>query len=202
MVVDVEKAFENVKLEQTVFSYCKGLPVNSYVGRRFVGGDFTTATRIPNDLVLKLRAWVCSVTQKELEIVSHVRHGKVVYLRDISKNKRGVPLQSYLAESGDYPIIGGVNILRYGCEGAKGFLDKTALSQNQRKLSFLTQLKILSQNIVAHVQRPYPHLLIASTYDREGTILSLDTVNNTVLTKSGYAYEYILAVLNARFTSM
>jgi hypothetical protein len=200
ILVDVEKAFENVKLEQVVFVYCKHLNTTSYIGRKFLENKFVTTTEIPNNIVLRLQAWVCGVTQKELDIARKLKP-KCVYMRDISETKRGIPLQKYLSPVGDYPVIGGINVDRYACTGQKGFLSKSHLGQNNKKLSFLNQPKIVSQNIVAHVSNPHPHILITSTYDSIGNVLSLDTVNNTVLTNNNYDYRYILALFNATFTS-
>jgi hypothetical protein len=57
--------------------------------------------------------------------------------------------------------------------------------------------KIVSQNLVAHVTRPYDTLVILSTVDRSGTA-ALDTVNLTTL-RSGcpYPLEYLVALLNS-----
>jgi PIN domain nuclease of toxin-antitoxin system len=38
--------------------------------------------------------------------------------------------------------------------------------------------KIISQNIVAHVMKPFDRIIIMATYDKEG-YLTLDTVMNT-----------------------
>jgi hypothetical protein len=200
ILVDVEKAFEKVKLEQVVFVYGRKLQLDYYLGRKFLDNKFITATRIPNDLVSKLQAWPCDVSQEELAIIEDLTID-CVFMRDISETKRGLPLQKYLSTKGDYPVIGGKNIFRHGLNGVKGFLSPNTLSQNKRKLSFLSQPKILSQNIVAHVYNPYPHIILMSAYDSKGNIFSVDTVNNTVLTNPFYDYKYILAILNSTFIS-
>ncbi len=200
ILVDVEKAFEEVKLEQVVFLYGEKLQVDRYLARKFLDREFITTTLIPNKLASKLQAWICGVTQEELSIVENLRTN-CIFMRDISETKRGVPLQKYLSEKGHYHVIGGKNLMRYGYQGVKGFLERNHLEQNKRKLSFLQQPKIMSQNIVAHIQNPVPHILITATFDARGDVLSVDTVNNTVIKGNRYDPRYILAIINSRFIS-
>lgn len=151
ILVDVEKAFENVKLEQVVFVYSKSIHTKKYLARKFLDNGFIRSTNIPNDLALKYKAWICDVSQKELDIVKNLKVD-CVYMKDISKTKRGVGLQKYLSNNGYYPVIGGKNIIRYGCSGVKGYLSKEILKSERNKLAFMQQPKIISQDLVAHIQ--------------------------------------------------
>jgi hypothetical protein len=148
---------------------------------------------------MRLQAWVCDVSEEELRIVEKMKTSYVL-MKHISETKRGVPLQKYLSTKGDYPVIGGKNLCRYGYYGVKGFLLGKYLAGN-KKLLFLNQPKIISQRLVAHIQNPYPHVLIISAYDQIGNILNVDTVENTVLNNRDYDYRYILALLNSKFIS-
>ena len=62
------------------------------------------------------------------------------------------------------------------------------------------QSKVLSQRIVAHVKNPVPHIIIMSVLDKKG-MLSLDTVENTILTDNNYSLEFITCLLNSRLIS-
>jgi len=201
ILVDVEKAFENVKLEQVVFLYGKTIKTNSYLARKFLDNEFIRTTTILNELVVKYSAWICDVSKEEMRIAEKATSKPITYMREISKTKRGMPLQSFLTSEGEYAVIGGKNIFRYGINGEKGFLPLTNIMQNQRKSAFLIQPKIVSQNIVAHIQNPTPRIMIMAAMDPFGRVFSVDTVNNTVLITKEYDLRYILALMNCRFTS-
>lgn len=197
-LVDVEKAFENVLLEQVVFVFGKATSTNSYLARKFLNDEFLRTTSIRNKAVTQFKAWICDVTNNELEIASKIIEDERTTLLDkISTTKRGVGLQKYLKSDGSIPVIGGKNILRYGLNGFKGYLSEKDFASNKSKVSFMKQPKIVSQNIVAHVQNPHPHLVIIASYDDKGNVLTLDTVNNTVLDMDHFNYKYILAIMNS-----
>lgn len=200
ILVDVEKAFKKVKLEQVVFVYSKSIHTKKYLARKFLDNDFIRSTNISNDLVLKYKAWICDVSPEELNIVKNLKVD-CVYMKDISETKRGVGLQKNLSNDGDYPVIGGKNIFRYGCNGVKGYLSKNILKSERSKLAFMQQPKIISQDLVAHIQNPVPRIMITSFYDGTGKIIGLDTVQNTIITDTSYDHKYILALLNSTFVS-
>ena len=200
ILVDVEKAFEKVKLEQVVFVCSKSIHTETYLARKFLDSEFIRSTAIQNDLVLKYKAWICDVSLEELNIVKNLKVD-CVYMKDISDTKRGVGLQKYLSPGGDYPVIGGKNISRYGCNGVKGYLSKEILKSERTKLAFMQQPKIISQDLVAHIQNPTPRIMITSFYDSTGKIVGLDTVQNTVITDNDYDYKFILSLLNSTFIS-
>ena len=125
-LVDVEKAFEKVKLEQIVFIYGNSIQTKSYTARKFLNSEFIRSTNIQNDLVLKYKAWLCDVTGKELALVERLKT-KYVYMNNISVTRRGVGHQKYLSDKGEYKVIGGQNIFRYGYNGIKGYLSKNII---------------------------------------------------------------------------
>ncbi|HOY64124.1 MAG TPA: TaqI-like C-terminal specificity domain-containing protein, partial [bacterium] len=67
-------------------------------------------------------------------------------------------------------------------------------------VSVLKEPKIVSQNIVAHIENPVPHIRIICTLDKEG-LLNLDTVNNTVVTNPDWSHEILVAILNSKLIS-
>jgi len=199
-LVDVEKAFEKVKLEQVFFSYNPCINTEFYLARKFLDSEFTTTTVIPNNMVSKFQAWICDVTEEELNIVRHMTTD-FDFMRQISKTKRGAPIQKDLSTKGEFPVIGGKNIYKYGYCGTKGYLSKRVLNNYRQKVLFLNQPKIISQRLVAHIQNPYPHVQIMAAYDPKGHILSVDTVENTILNDNSYDYRYILGLLNSKLIS-
>ncbi|KIE18216.1 hypothetical protein DS62_12900 [Smithella sp. SC_K08D17] len=108
--------------------------------------------------------------------------------------------RSRINKKGDFPVIGGANIFKYGLNGHKGFLTKKDIHEN-RKVEFFKQPKIISQNIIAHIQKPFPHMMIIASLDNAGIVFNLDTVNNTIITDKIYDHKFILAMLNSKLTS-
>jgi len=199
-VIDVEKAFENVKLEQVVFMFGKTIKTSFYQGRKFLNNEFLRSTKISNSLVDKYNAWVCDISEKELLIGEKINSKEIEYLKNISETKRGVGMQKFLTDGGKYPVIGGKNIFRYGISGVKGYISENDMANNG-KIGFLRQPKIISQRLVAHIQNPEPHMMIMASLDEKGDILSVDTVENTILTSNKFDYKYILALLNSKLIS-
>ena len=199
LIVDVEKAFKKVLLEQVVFMFGKSIQTNSYTASKFLNNQFVRTIQIPNDLVLKYSAWVCDISEEDIRIAEKVTSKPIVYMRDISQTKRGAPLQKYLKKRGDIPVIRGKSIFKYGLNDVYEFLNSDDINSNSQKLSFLRQPKIISQRIITHVQAPTPYLAIKATLDIQGNILSVDTVENTVLNHKDYDLRYIVAILNSRF---
>jgi len=202
VLVDVEKAFDKVLLEQVVFVYGNSVLTNTYLAKKFLNNKFLHSTQISNTVVDQFGAWICDITEDQLQVAYKVLRSKnLTFMANISTTKRGVGLQKYIKEEGNIPVVGGKNIFRYGLDGYKGFLSGSDLKSNSSKVSFMGQPKIMSQNIVAHIQNPKPHIQIIATYDKTGEIYNLDTVNNTIITDPKFEYEYILALLNSSFVS-
>jgi len=200
-LVDVKKAFDNVLLEQVVFIFNKKFSDNRYKATKYFNNTFVNSININSEQVLSLQAWICDIRPIELEIFdSHFRKD-IVYMREISNTKRGIGIQKFLKSSGNYSVIGGKNIEKYNISGNKGFMSSEIIKKNYSKISFMTQKKIVSQDLIAHVQNPFPHIVIMSVLDTEGNIFSVDTVQNTIITNKNFPEEYILSLLNSKLIS-
>ena len=120
-----------------------------------------------------------------------------MFMRDVSKTKRGLPSRKLLKAVGDIPVVGGRNINRYEIDGVEGFINSEDLDSSNDTDQFLRQPKVMSQKMIAHVQNPKPHIKIIATVDQTGDILSLATVVNTVLTDENFTPIFISAILNS-----
>lgn len=199
ILVDVEKGFENVLLEQVVFVFNKTRIVSKYQALKFNDGEFNRRAHIPMKLINEFKTWLCDVFEIDIKIAKKMTKG-AVFLKEISSTTRGLPLQSKLKDTGDIPVIGGKEIQRYAVIGTKGFINKELISLN-KKAKNLFRPKILSQNIVAHIENPKPHIQIVSTVDILGNVMSVDTINNTFVTNNSYTILYVLALLNSYLVS-
>ena len=193
VLVDVEAAFKNVKLEQVFFIYDTHHAADSYTARKFVDDRWTRTVDIPAAYVNAFQAWICDVSPEEIRLGARLnRIG--TFMRDISETKAGRNLRKLLADSGDLPVIGGKDIARYKLRGKRGFIARDVAAD---KVPFQLQPKVVSQEILAHIENPRPHIKITSTIDKVGDILSLDTVTNTVLSNQNFDLAFIAALFNS-----
>ena len=196
VLVDVEAAFKNVKLEQVFFIYDTHHTENYYTARKLIDDTWTRTVEIPASHVNAFQAWICDVSLEEIRLGERInRIG--TFMRDISQTRRGLPLQKLLSTSGDIPVIGGRNITRYGTDGIRGFIANGDLDTGNQKVAWIRQPKVMSQTIVAHIQNPNPHIKIIATVDAEGELLNLDSVENTVISNENVTPVFISALLNS-----
>ena len=196
VLVDVEASFKNVKLEQTIFVYDTCYTENFYTARKFINETWVRKTPISHSCPDQFQAWICDVSAEEIQLGLKLNQIGTS-MRDISETKRGLSWQRLLKESGDIPVIGGDNIIRYGTNNIKGFVSSKSLDPPTEKIEFLQKPKVISQRIVAHIEDPKPHIKITSTVDPTGDVLSVDTVINTVLTDENFTPIFISSILNS-----
>ncbi len=101
-IVDVEKAFENVKLEQVVFLYGKSICNNRYNALKFIDSVFVRNLNINNSQVKKYKAWICDVSEDEIKIAEKITNSSIIYMKNISETKRGIGLQKLLNSTPTY----------------------------------------------------------------------------------------------------
>lgn len=200
LLVDVEKAFEKVKLEQVFYVANFSKKIEEYYARKFLNNEFVNSNYINTKMVMKFKSWICDVKQEELTILSKIlKNIEIEYMKDIVDVKRGIGVQKLLKEEGSVEVIGGKQCQRYFQDGIKGFLNEEDIKRNKTKLEFMLQPKIISQDLVAHIQNPVPHIKLSSFYDEQGKIIGLDTIQNIIITSDKYNPRFILALLNSNF---
>ncbi len=200
IVVDLEQAFENVLLEQVVFVFQHSQSVKLYRAYKFQNSKFFYRASVPAACVNQFYAWPCDVSDEELKLGMKI--GKdCLFLRDVSRSFRGLPLQQKISDhSEDYEdvrVIGGKNIIRYGTNGFKGYLKRDDINRAGKKVQMMLQPKIVSQQIIAHIQKPKPHIMIIASVDPHGNILGLDTVENTIPINDLIHLNLIAALFNS-----
>ena len=196
VLVDVEASFKNVRLEQAIFVYDTCYTENFYTACKFINETWGRKTHISRSYPDQFQAWICDVSDEEIQLGSKINQIGM-FMRDFSETKRGLSWQSLLTGSGDVPVIGGDNIIRYGINNVKGFVSSEDLDPPTEKIEFLQKPKVMSQRIIAHIEDPKPHIKITATADPIGDVLSVDTVINTVLTDENFTPVFISAILNS-----
>ncbi|WP_299237633.1 N-6 DNA methylase [Sulfurihydrogenibium sp.] len=176
-LIDISKAFENVRLEQIILISQK-IKEKSYF---YKAGDFwNDRIEIINDvnseIIEKLEILPIYIDEIKLEILKKLMQDSLK-LYNISETFRGLPFQRKISDTG-YPILRGKNINKYQIYRD---IDKVKLTKSElssARVKKYMRPKIISQNIVAHVMKPFDRIIIMATYDKEG-YLTLDTVMNT-----------------------
>ena len=197
-LIDISKAFENVKLEQVIITYQKIKVDHFYT---FKTGDYWTKkiriiSNITINLAKKLDLLPIYIDEKRLNIFKKMITDSIL-LSKISETFRGLSYQRKISSDGNIAILRGDNLGKYIIYGNVPKINLSSTELENRKVKRLRQKKIVSQNIVAHVMKPFDKIIIMATFDGKG-YLTLDTVMNTFITNSFFNYPYILAILNSK----
>jgi len=196
-VVDTSKAFEDVLLEQMIIILKKGDKSKKYVLHDISSGDSISIDKKFIDLTDTI---ILHGGKEDFKLFKKMNKSSK-YLSSITTTQRGLPYQKFLTDKKTkYPIIKGRNISRFNFSLSGEYLPSDKVDLNNNKIQSLRQPKIISQRIVAHVTRPRDHIIIMSAIDKEG-ILSVDTVENTVITDNAYSLEFLLCLFNSKLIS-
>jgi type I restriction-modification system DNA methylase subunit len=199
-LVDASKAFKGVLLEQVVIILDSGKTNDDfYESAFFEESKVSEYVLVPKTTYETCKTLITSIRPNEFKIYKKMS-SQNNYFKDVSTSFRGLPWQKYLNSSGNTKILRGEHIERFWIKESFDFIDLDKIEGSKSKIELLRRPKIISQNIVAHVTKPTPHIIIMSTLDKNG-ILNLDTVTNTVITNNEYSLEYLLCILNCRLTS-
>ncbi|MBF0452314.1 MAG: hypothetical protein HQK75_16550 [Candidatus Magnetomorum sp.] len=194
ILVDCGKAFEQVKLEATVFSYKKSSDCDSYRSVLYVDNAFKTQDLIPKKYIELFGLYLNGIYPAELKIGvsmnSYEKFGGLV------ENKRGSGLQKYLSDNhGSYKAIGGMEIDRYGVKRIKGLVDYETLDANRN--SIIHSNSVLCQNIVAHIHKPIGHIKITCCIVENKDYVILDTINQLSISNKNFSKYFLWTLLNS-----
>ena len=197
-LVDCGKSFENVKLEACVLGLKKKSKSNLYKSLK-LNSDLLVEPSSIIDKSLKTKFGFLPNGLSEDEINLGIKIlDKCLLLASISKNSRGGIPQSKIETKGEFPIIGGKEISKYGIRGVKGYINDSSLITGKSKIH---PNSILVQNIVAHLTQPYEHLkIIAAIPDKTGYLI-VDTINQITITNTEISQHYIWSLLNSKLVN-
>jgi len=200
IIIDISKSFENVLLEQVVAIYKNLEGKSDYTFRAGSGWHKSIELKglVRKSLAEELDIIPCHLDNNKIDIYEKIKKDSIP-LSEISRTFRGLPWQRRVGDKG-VPIVRGRDIGRYYIKTLDTLIKLSKGDENDKNVTILRQLKIISQNIVAHVMKPNDHIIIMATLDTEG-LLTLDTCMNTILTSQKYSYQYVLALLNSKLAS-
>ena len=192
---DCGTAFENVKFEACIVFIRKAHKSDSYISVKFDRDKtFKVISHIDKKLKELFGFFPNGIIEKEIKIGLQIRKLKQV-LNDIAENSRGEMVQKHISDLGDFKVIGGKEIDRYGIRGVKGFVDSKFLDGQK---GFIKQNSILVQNIVAHVKKPFDHLKITACIPQNTSFVIADTINQIKITDEKLSERLIWAILNSK----
>jgi len=197
IAIDVSRAFEGVLYEQIIFIVNKKTNDKSYLTARGDEGGFKSIVKVKKEYCRNMDSLILNTKEKYLDILDKTSYRK--NLGDITKTSRGLPYQKYRTDSG-VPVYGGQHISRYYLKPTNEYLNQDKIDNDKNKVQFVKKPKVISQRIVAHVTKPTDRIIIMSTLDKKG-MLTLDTVENTILTDEDYSLELITAIFNSSLFS-
>jgi type I restriction-modification system DNA methylase subunit len=202
-ILDVSKAFKEVLLEQVVVVISNNFSKDDkYISLMKDEKGETNIFQIKKHTAKTFDTLITGVSPEEMEIFEKAVRSKL-FMRDISISSRGLPFQKYLEDKSDtnrVPIYRGDHIARYCLFESADSIPESILETAQKKAEFLRQPKILSQNIVAHIQHPTDHISLMATFDTRG-VITLDTVENTILTDKRFSLGFLTCLVNSKFFS-
>ena len=198
-VIDASLAFRGVRLEQVIVIFDRQRSRRrTYASATLTGDGARVTGRLPRRSYEESGVLLCGVERRHIGLFRRLQAG-CIPLQEVSSSFRGLGIQRHEHPGGEVEAIHGKAIGRYLLRRPlRRFRLPAGLAPRARRLR--ARPKIVSQNVVAHVRRPRPHLVLASAMDTRGR-LSLDTVTNTVITDPRIDPWLVLAVLNSAFIS-
>lgn len=194
-VIDCKKVWNEVKLEQVIFSCSKSIPIPYYNSLIRRNENFVEVGEIDKSTFKQFGFLLNGISDNELSIGNKLISNNV-FLNDIATNSRGGIFQKHLKESGDYSVLGGAEIQRNGIVGIKGFVDRKII-ENEPKAK-INDNSVLVQNIVAHIENPTDHIKITACLPDKKEIVIVDTINQITPIDLKISAFYIWALLNSK----
>jgi hypothetical protein len=198
IIADCGKVWSNVKLEMSIYISLKNSSGKRLIYYKRDGQEIKYFGKKDKKLCAEFDLILNGVTREEINIgIKMKRDNKT--LNDFVTNQRGGMLQNAIQEKGNMRVLGGKQIGRYTIStNTKGNMDKKDIGQDEK--CRIKKNSVLVQNIVAHIEKPAPHIQIsalpASCVDANNYII-LDTINQLESSKDLSAY-YICALLNSK----
>ncbi len=197
MLADCSKVWPGVKLEMSIYISRKNLTTKQFVTSVRKGKEIVEIGTIDKSLCDKFNFILNGVSDKEIRAAIKLFNSPK-RLNDFFINRRGATLQQHVATTGDYQVIGGKQVQRYFLKNdIERRIKKTNITEED---AFIKKNSLLVQNIVAHIENPFPHIQISATMpDSESAseCVLLDTVNQ-LTNRTTLSLAYLLGVLNSR----
>lgn len=201
-LMDASKAFENVLLEQVSFSIIKAPSnyekvtvgaLNQFEGRIEIFDSFYLNTIFSNDY--KNAQIYRGMYPKSL--LEKITKNSITNTKQLVKGIIGISnITSCLTfqKESNFPCIKGIDIIRYGIKQNRYLKGNVA----KKYLSLFKGDKIVAQEIIAHIQNPFPHILVTMFYDDTERLINDTCVEIKVLSHK-LSKKFLLAYYQSSF---
>lgn len=192
-IVDCKKVWKEVKLEQVMIFFQKGMLLSHYLSCKLQLTAIKQIGKIDKKFVDLFGFYLNDISNEELRIGVKL-NSLEFFLSDIGKNQRGGNFQNDLGDNGEIKVIGGAEIQRNGISGIKGRITKSIIESNPQ--NFVFNNSVLVQNLVAHIENPTDHIKIIACVPDDLNYAIVDTINQITL-NSSYSNKVIAHILNS-----
>ena len=197
-ILDTGKSFDNVLLEASVFGLKKVNVEIKIVSVSFLGKN--GVNNVGKFLLDKLFAESNTLQIYKAQFPSIIEKIEKIKSREkLVEGKLGLAIGTdfFSDEETDYKLLKGIDIGRYNIRSNR-FLKNREKLKWENAMSFLKP-KVLTQRLVAHIEKPFPHLKITSCYDDEGIIITNTLMSFEINEK--ITDKFWLGYLNSKFLS-
>lgn len=203
-LVDCGKVWKEVKLEQVITLFEKGLKNDSYITSIREDKEIKRIGDITKNTYKEFGFYLNAVSNDELNIAYKMNVSKK-YINDYCINKAGGNYQSKMIDEekkDTLKVLGGKHINRYYYPNIiKGYLEKKYIVNDK---GLIKNNSILVQNIVAHIMNPTPHIKIiampSSILNNKDEYILVNKVNQ-LENISNLDTRFILAIVNSKLIS-
>lgn len=179
-MVDCQKVWKEVKLEQVMVFFTKDKSEKAYASKVLEDEKVIPKGEIEKEKARPFGFFLNQISPRELDIALQMRESGV-FLNDIAHNTRGGMFQRQVQQDRLLPlcVLGGANIQREGIFGQKGYIAPETIAHDSKAL--VQPHALLVQNIIAHILNPSPHLKITACFPHQAEKYAiLDTINQLV----------------------
>jgi len=192
--IDLGKAFANVKHEQVavIVWKCELVP-EYYICGYYDKSEYRIieAGKITHDFPRKFGILASNLISEEIEIANYI-YSQNFRRMDEFDVFRGLP-RKFRSNKGE-KCLKGKDIGRYFIRSPQEFVNTAAVDENQ--IMKLRREKIIAQRIIAHVIKPFDHIIIMAYPDTIG-YLTFETVTN-IIPKDDDSIKSLTLLLNSR----
>ncbi len=194
-IVDCGKVWKEVKLEMSIIISQNESDNKSFNSLIIEKEKFKYTAIITKNICREFDFILNGIREEEIQTGIKLKRNHQA-LNDVVTNQRGAMLQKNICEKGNLIVIGGKQIKRYSYNSdIKGKINSKLVIDQK---AFIKQNSVLVQNIVAHIQNPYPHIQIIGSLGNifEKNTVIIDTVNQLEC-KPNINNKVVLAILSS-----
>ncbi|MCE3038772.1 type IIG restriction enzyme/methyltransferase [Helicobacter anatolicus] len=196
-IIDCGKAWSYVLLEMIIYSKKKDTPTHSYV-TGFLNEEqgISQVLEIPKEYIDLFNLYPNDLSQKELEMGVKIRKKIPLNLIDCGENVWGDVFYKHINNKGELQVYGGKEIQRYFIKGIKGYISNSLKISPK---SIIRENSVLMQRIIAHIERPNPHIKMIGTIVKNPNNIRIVNTIHQIICKNEFPNCYILALLHSKF---